>query len=97
MDEVAKRVRMGAMLAVAEESRAAYAQDCVGQIRPVLWERATAKEGTGWRFSGLTDSYLRVTTVSDRDLSNEMTRARLEEAGPQAVYASLVDDTIGVA
>ena len=97
VDEVAKRVRMGAMLAVAEESRAAYAQDCVGQIRPVLWERATAKEGTGWRFSGLTDSYLRVTTVSDRDLSNEITQARLEEAGPQAVYASLEDDTIGVA
>ncbi len=91
VDEAVKRERMGAMLAVADESRAEYAQSSVGQVRPVLWERATAKEGVGWRFSGLTDTYLRVTTASNRDLANEVTWARLDEAGPDAVHCSVVD------
>ena len=91
VDEAVKRERMGAMLSVADESRTGYAQGSVGQVRPVLWERATAKERVGWRFSGLTDSYLRVVTASNRDLVNEITWARLDEAGPDAVHCSVVD------
>ena len=96
VDETVKRARMGAMLAVAEESRTVYADSCVGQVRSVLWERATAEQVSGWRFSGLTDSYLRVTTVSQRDLTNTITKARLLEAGPDAVCVSLVDDGMEV-
>ncbi len=90
VDEVVKRERMGAMLAVAQESRSAHTRGCLGQVRPVLWERATAKESGAWRFSGLTDNYLRVTTVSERDVTNEINRARLEEAGPDSIHCSLV-------
>ena len=93
VDEVAKRERMGAMLAVAEKLREEYAQESVGQVRPVLWERATAKEGAGWRFSGLTDNYLRVTAASESNLLNEITWARLDEAGPDAIHCSVVDDS----
>ena len=91
VDETIKRVRMGDMLAVAEESRSAFTLGCVGQVRPVLWERTTASQGTGWCYSGLTDNYLRVTTISQRDLTNEISWARLEKAGPDSMYCSLVD------
>jgi hypothetical protein len=42
-------------------------------VRPVLWERGA--NGGAW--SGLTDNYLRVRTVGDFSLSNQITNARL--------------------
>ena len=95
VDEAVKGDRMGAMLSVASELQAAHVQGCVGHVRQVLWERATARQGEGWRFSGLTDNYVRVTTASDHDLVNEITWARLEEAGPDAVYCLVADDVSG--
>ena len=91
VDEVAKRERMGAMLKVAEESREEYAQGSLGQVRSVLWERATSRRDFDWRFSGLTDNYLRVTADSPSDLVNQITRARLIQAGPDAIHCRLVD------
>ena len=92
VEEQDKRARLALMLAVAQDARAAHAQGCVGQVRPVLWERATAMLGPGWRFTGLTDSYLRVTADSQRDLTNTITWARLEEARPETVYASVAEE-----
>ena len=92
VDEAVKGERMGAMLSVASELQAAHVQGCVGHVRQVLWERATARQGERWRFSGLTDNYVRVTTTGAYDLVNEITWARLEEAGPDAVYCSVADD-----
>ena len=90
VDEGTKRERMGRMLSVAAESQAAYTQESLGQVRPVLWERSTVRQGSGWGFSGLTDNYLRVTAFSHRDLVNEIIWARLDEAGPNSILCSVV-------
>ena len=65
-------------------------QESLGQVRMVLWERSTSKEGYGWRFSGLTDNYQRVSAISHRDLVNEITWARLDEAGPDSILCSVL-------
>lgn len=90
VDEGVKRERMGRMLAVAAESQASFTQESLGQVLRVLWERSTAREDCGWRFSGLTDNYLRVTALSHRDLANEITWARLDEAGPNSILCSVL-------
>lgn len=90
VDEEVKRERMGRMLAVAAESQASFTQESLGQVLRVLWERSTAREGCGWRFSGLTDNYLRVTALSHRELVNEITWARLDEAGPNSILCSVL-------
>ena len=90
VDEGVKRERMGRMLAVAAESQASFTQESLGQVLRVLWERSTARESCGWRFSGLTDNYLRVTALSHRDLVNEITWARLDEAGPNSILCSVL-------
>ena len=61
------------MLALSSESRRGFRESQLGAVRPVLWERGA--NGGAW--SGLTDNYLRVRTVGDFSLSNQITKARL--------------------
>ncbi|MGC8880151.1 MAG: tRNA (N(6)-L-threonylcarbamoyladenosine(37)-C(2))-methylthiotransferase MtaB [Anaerolineae bacterium] len=48
----------------------------IGRTMEVLWETARPESGT-WLWSGLTDNYLRVTTLSREDLHNTITPTRL--------------------
>jgi len=71
-----KRQRARAMRAAASASDRAYRQRFVGQTMNVLWESSKPGEpGPVW--SGLTDNYLRVQTISAADLSNQETNTRL--------------------
>ncbi len=71
-----KRRRARAMHAAASASDRAFRQQFVGQTMKVLWESSKAGDpGPVW--SGLTDNYLRVQTVSAADLSNQETDTRL--------------------
>jgi len=74
-----KRERMGAMLAVAEEARAAFARAHLGETVSVLWER---REDSGL-WMGLTDQYLRAhTTVPEgTQLRNRITPLRVTALG----------------
>ena len=71
--EAQKKERMGQMLSLATDSRRLFRQSLVGCLRPVLWERSS-KPG---QWSGLTDNYIRVRTVSGVDLGNRITDAKL--------------------
>jgi len=49
----------------------------LGSVLPVLWESAAALDPQGWRMSGLTDNYLRVTAHAGQHLWNRITPVRL--------------------
>ena len=63
------------MLDLAARSADESARKSIGQTRPVLWENEV-KPGSGV-FQGLTDNYLRVYALSNKDLTNTISSARL--------------------
>jgi threonylcarbamoyladenosine tRNA methylthiotransferase MtaB len=46
------------------DSAGSYRRNFLGQTMPVLWEATDHLTDSGWRLEGLTDNYLRVTTVA---------------------------------
>jgi threonylcarbamoyladenosine tRNA methylthiotransferase MtaB len=56
---VAKQ-RSAAMREILQTSAYAYRQGHIGQVLPVLWEKATPTDQHHWELNGLTDNYLRV-------------------------------------
>jgi threonylcarbamoyladenosine tRNA methylthiotransferase MtaB len=65
------------LLAHAVDSASDFKRMFIGASRPVLWESSRESESQQiW--TGLTDNYLRVTTVSRAPLANTITDARLD-------------------
>ena len=92
----AKRRRLGEMLAVAEESAAAFRRRFLGRIVPVLWEEESAADASGVRrWNGLTDTYVRVETLSARDLRNRLTPVRLVAEAGESLRGELVTTAAG--
>lgn len=71
-----KRERTRRLLALAAESARRYREQFIGRVETVLWERCRGG-GNLPMWEGLTDTYLRVTAPSERDLRNRLTPARL--------------------
>jgi len=69
----AKKERRDSMLALAEKSSNGFMERFSGKVMNVLWEQR--KNGY---FSGLTGNYIRVYTRSDKDLTNQITKVKLE-------------------
>ncbi len=79
-----KKDRVARMMEVAEKGFRAFRTRQLGHTRPVLWEsKRRDNAGTTWR--GLTDNYIRVYGKTDRDLSNSISLARLEELDQREV------------
>jgi len=72
-----RKERSQRMRSVVAESAAAYQSNFLGAVLPVLWESTTALGPQGWRSSGLTDNYLRVTANAPRQMWNQITPVRL--------------------
>ena len=71
-----KSARSSRLLLHSNVTAKAFRQRFVGETRPVLWEkRVRGADHQTW--SGLTDNYMRVTTVSSADLGNQITQARI--------------------
>ncbi len=79
-----KSERVGQLIALSKEQGAAFRARFVGTARPVLWE---SRKSSKW--VGLTDNYLRVTAHSDRELTNEITWARIVGLNGQSVIAEV--------
>jgi len=65
---------------LAAEQRSIALNQSVGQHVDVLWERGEVVD-EGFRHSGYTPNYLKVTTVSPTDLSNRILPTALERVG----------------
>jgi|FaiFalFF_MnMetaG_3_1042247.scaffolds.fasta_scaffold00036_29 threonylcarbamoyladenosine tRNA methylthiotransferase MtaB len=86
-----KRQRLAFLGQVVEEQARAFREASRGAIRPVLWEEGRPFLGqTLW--SGLTDTYLRVCTLSPRNLANTITPARLMAVQGEVVWARVEGD-----
>jgi threonylcarbamoyladenosine tRNA methylthiotransferase MtaB len=59
------------------EAALEYQSRFLGSVLPVLWESTAAVDPQGWRMSGLTDNYLRVTAHAGQHLWNRITPVRL--------------------
>ena len=85
-----KRIRVAEMNSTATTAFTNYRSSVVGHVRPVLWETARPEpNGAAMRWSGLSDHYVRVHTVAQRDLANSITDARLGELDGKSVLASV--------
>ena len=72
--EDVKRGRTNALLDLSELLASDFRRGLVGSVRPVLWE---SRDDSSGRWTGLTDTYVRVSCRSERPLANEITKARL--------------------
>ena len=79
-----KHHRMEGMLALEKEQARRYRQGLLGTTRPVLWETSRAQV-----WSGLTDSYVRVATLSDQPLHNRITPLLLEHHDGEVVWGRI--------
>ncbi len=70
------RERVGQLIALSQRQSTSYRTKLLGITRAVLWE-SRLDEGRVPIYRGLTDNYVRVHTVSDRDLANCITAATL--------------------
>ena len=88
-----KKARAQQLRTVVEQTGQRERQRFIGAIRPVLWEGEgqplTDQPGRLW--SGLTDNYLRVTTVSPQeiDLHNQLTPVLLDRAEGEVIFGQL--------
>lgn len=84
-----RKERGGCLRAVLAESAGDYRAGFLGQELPVLWESATALGPQGWRLSGLTDNYLRVSAWSPQPLINQITPVYLSEATGDSILGDI--------
>jgi len=83
-----KGLRMEQMLALAKEQAHIYRQSLLGTTCPVLWETSRSIAGIQvW--TGLTDNYVRVATVSPEPLYNRIVDVVLERQDGKAVWGRL--------
>jgi threonylcarbamoyladenosine tRNA methylthiotransferase MtaB len=89
IDDGAKQERNRRMLDLSQSSRRRFHQQFLGRTMPVLWEKET-EPGSG-KYSGLTSNYIRVFAHSPKDLSNEITPARLVGLHIHGIWADVYD------
>ena len=88
-DVVGRRMRV--MLDLAKELAAAHRRRSLGQVYSVLWEEETADTDGPSRWTGLTETYLRVHTRSWARLLGRPTQARVVAVHGDRVWAEIVD------
>jgi threonylcarbamoyladenosine tRNA methylthiotransferase MtaB len=79
-----KRERCQRMIELARESARNFREQFLGEMAEVLWERQV---GESW--SGLTDNYIRVFTLSNEALNNRLASVRLLSQLKEGLLGSL--------
>ncbi len=74
-----RKERNAYMRGALSKAATQYQSLFLGSVLPVLWESAAALGPQGWRMSGLTDNYLRVTALAEQHLWNHITPVRMTE------------------
>jgi threonylcarbamoyladenosine tRNA methylthiotransferase MtaB len=72
-----RKERNTVLRAVLEESAHAYRSGFIGYTLPVLWEGSSQLTDSGWTLEGLTDNYLRVTSVAREARWNQIDEVQL--------------------
>ena len=88
-----RKARNAQLRAVFSAAQSAYQQHFVGQDLDVLWESAISTGPEGWRMSGLTDNYLRVTSLTPKDFWNRISQVHLDGILSGGLYGTLLPGT----
>jgi threonylcarbamoyladenosine tRNA methylthiotransferase MtaB len=86
-----RKQRSGRVRTVLAESSAAYRENFIGQVLPVLWESASTVGPHGWELSGLTGNYLRVKAQAPHNMWNTITPVRLTSMNGKVLYGQFND------
>ncbi len=81
-----KKERSAVLHQVFAQASQDFTRRFVGQEFGVLWENNAAYGPQGWRMSGLTDNYLRVTAYAPQHLWNRVTPVFLERCTPDGLF-----------
>jgi threonylcarbamoyladenosine tRNA methylthiotransferase MtaB len=79
-----KKQRVHRLIELSDRMSAAFRSRFLGQTHTVLWE---SRRNETWE--GLTDTYIRIRAISDADLTNRLTPARLTEARDGVLWAEV--------
>ena len=82
--DLVKKQRVHRLIGLAQRLAADYRAGFLGSTTPVLWE---SRRDRAWE--GLTDTYIRVRTASDADLTNRLTPALLTAARDDGLWAEV--------
>ncbi len=85
-----RKARNAQLRAVFSEAQSAYQQRFVGQELDVLWESAISNGPEGWQMSGLTDNYLRVTSLTPKGFWNRISPVHLDGIRSGGLHGTLV-------
>ena len=72
-----RKERNARMRTILQKSARRYQDRFINVTIPVLWESASKIDAQGWQLIGLTDNYLRVRTIDQSNLRNQITNTRL--------------------
>lgn len=84
-----RKERSAQLRAELEQSARAYRRRFIGETLPVLWESAARQTSRGWELEGLTDNYLRVTSVAPEPKWNRLDPVELTAAGPHGLSGEI--------
>lgn len=87
--EVRKR-RTAVLRHVFDELGAAYRQQFIGRVLPVLWEASSERTEDGWRMEGLSGNYLRVTAFAPEPRWNRVDEVLLDSLTPDGLAGRIV-------
>ena len=88
-----KSVRTDELIAISQMHHEKFISSIIGQVRPVLWEESKEDKGvTEW--VGLTDNYVRVKTVSEENLANQIIPSRILLKSKDTVMTELAELTV---
>ena len=88
-----KSVRTDELIAISQMHHEKFISSIIGQVRPVLWEESKEDKGvTEW--VGLTDNYVRVKTVSEENLANQVIPSRILFKSKDTVMTELAELTV---
>ena len=85
-----RKERHARMRTVLDEAATIYQRRFMEKELGVLWESATTLGPQGWELSGLTDNYLRVSTLSPRRLWNKISPVRLTAITAEGIQGIIV-------
>ncbi len=88
--EVAK-ARSAALRRVLAESAEAYQRKFIGKAMPVLWEAISILTDEGWQIKGLTDNYLRVTTIAAEPRWNQIDQVLLRAVSSEGLSGEIME------
>jgi threonylcarbamoyladenosine tRNA methylthiotransferase MtaB len=84
-----RKERNAVMRATLANSALEYKKRFLDRIIPVLWESANPFGSSSWQLRGLTDNYLRVSTIAPNNLWNQITPAHLTSLSEDGFFGHL--------